>query len=169
MHVGMNAALLAYRDILYNVNEQFCRYPVPGTWQTNCHREQIQVFEAHKQTHAKTHAIKPAICDQVCGENGDKDARGTLILVFGHGVAWNLTECWFGGMHPQDKNDGITSTVHFRSSFVVTVLLAAAAFISLSCVCRRLLSLVHWAAIGPFLLLSRVQFLFFSCIQKQPQ
>ena len=45
MHEGMNNALLGYRDQLYNVHEQFCRYPVPGAHGTNCFREPIQVLK----------------------------------------------------------------------------------------------------------------------------
>jgi len=45
MHEAMNRALLTYRDILYNVHEQFCRFPVPGAHKTSCYREGIQVLK----------------------------------------------------------------------------------------------------------------------------
>lgn len=58
MHEGMNAALLTYRDQLFNVNEQFCRYPVPGTYKTQCHREAIQVLKYDHAEHYNWHTDK---------------------------------------------------------------------------------------------------------------
>ena len=45
MHEGMNEALLRYRDTLADVSTQFVDYPVPGTRNTSCWRESIQVLK----------------------------------------------------------------------------------------------------------------------------
>ena len=45
MHSAMNAALLKYRhEVEYNLHTEFGKYPVPGSYRTNSHRESIQVL-----------------------------------------------------------------------------------------------------------------------------
>lgn len=44
MHKGMNEALLKYKDQLDMIHSEFNRYPVPGSYRTNCYRESIQVL-----------------------------------------------------------------------------------------------------------------------------
>ena len=56
MHEGMNAALLTYRETLLNFHGIFNRYPIPGSWATNCWRESIQVLRYEEGQYYKWHS-----------------------------------------------------------------------------------------------------------------
>lgn len=49
MHQRMNQALEKYFLELGNIHEQFQRYPVPCSYRTKCHREQIQVLRYEQE------------------------------------------------------------------------------------------------------------------------
>ena len=55
MHKGMNEALLEYRRQLVNIHDYFSKYPTPGSWRTNCYREQIQVLKYETTQHYTWH------------------------------------------------------------------------------------------------------------------
>ena len=56
MHEGMNAALLTYKDIVGGINGEFQKYPIPGTYRTNCFRESIQVLRYTEGQYYKWHS-----------------------------------------------------------------------------------------------------------------
>lgn len=55
MHEAMNQSLLCYRDAMYDISPEFQKYPVPGTYRTNCHREEIQVLRYNKGEYYNWH------------------------------------------------------------------------------------------------------------------
>lgn len=66
MHEGMNNGLLKYRDVIAGINEQFNTFPVPGTFRTNCYRENIQVLRYQKDEFYNWHS--DAASDHKCNE-----------------------------------------------------------------------------------------------------
>ena len=64
MHRGMNEALLTYRDELGHVSPHFYGYPVPGTFRTNCYREQIQVLKYEQEEHYAWHTDQASDRDE---------------------------------------------------------------------------------------------------------
>ena len=57
MHIEMNRILEEYRDrLFYNVNNQYGRYPVPGTYKTSSYREQIQILRYQPGEHYAWHS-----------------------------------------------------------------------------------------------------------------
>ena len=56
MHKGLNEALLKYKDVLEGINQEFAKYPVPGTYRTNCYREAIQVLRYSEGEYYKWHS-----------------------------------------------------------------------------------------------------------------
>ncbi len=55
IHKGMNEALLTYRSQIYNVDPYFNNFPVPGSFNTNCHREGIQLLRYEVGQHYNWH------------------------------------------------------------------------------------------------------------------
>ena len=55
IHGAMNRALLVYRDELTNVHPEYYRFPVPGTYRTQCYREGIQVLRYQEEQHYNWH------------------------------------------------------------------------------------------------------------------
>lgn len=55
MHEAMNKALLVYREQLGHIHGEFNRYPVPGSYNTNCYREGIQVLRYQAGQHYNWH------------------------------------------------------------------------------------------------------------------
>lgn len=56
MHEGMNAALLTYKDIVGGINQEFEKFPIPGTYRTNSYRESIQVLRYTEGQYYKWHS-----------------------------------------------------------------------------------------------------------------
>ena len=56
MHKGLNASLLTYLDIVSGISQEFNKYPVPGTYRTNCFREGIQVLRYKEGQYYKWHS-----------------------------------------------------------------------------------------------------------------
>lgn len=64
MHIAMNAALIKYRNAMYDISPHFQRYPVPGSPDTSCYREQIQVLKYEPGQHYTWHhdqASEPSV------------------------------------------------------------------------------------------------------------
>lgn len=76
MHDGMNAALLNYRDVLSDVHEQFAKYPVPGSDNTQCWRETIQVLKYEKAEYYTWHT------DQAFEKSVSESGRDISVVLY---------------------------------------------------------------------------------------
>ena len=76
IHEGMNEALLRYRDILYDISPQFMDYPVPGTVNTNCWRETIQVLKYESSEYYTWHT------DQATNPKVSEFGRSISIVLY---------------------------------------------------------------------------------------
>ena len=77
MHQGMNAALLTYRDeISKNVHPEYGKYPVPGSFRTNCHRETIQVLSYTENEQYNWHH------DQACNRKDNAYYRSISVVLY---------------------------------------------------------------------------------------
>lgn len=74
MHVGMNDALLKYRDVVMDVSPQFGKYPVPGSPSTNCFREAIQVLRYEEGEYYNWHH------DQASDDVNEKNRTISVVL-----------------------------------------------------------------------------------------
>ena len=84
IHDAMNKSLLKYRDELANVHMEFVRFPVPGTYRTQCYREGIQVLRYQTDQHYNWHV------DQATDKDINEYHRSISIVLY-------LTDDFEGG------------------------------------------------------------------------
>tara|TARA_B100000427_G_C15317281_1_gene510899 strand:+ start:82 stop:696 length:615 start_codon:yes stop_codon:yes gene_type:complete len=84
MHEALNRALLVYRDTLGLIHHSLVRFPVPGTVNTMCHRERIQILRYQKGQHYSWHH------DQATDRNVNEYFRTISMVLY-------LTEDFEGG------------------------------------------------------------------------
>lgn len=76
IHEAMNKALLTYRDVLNDVAPQFMDYPVPGTSNTNCWRESIQLLKYESDEYYTWHS------DQATNPKVSEFGRSISIVLY---------------------------------------------------------------------------------------
>lgn len=76
MHSAMNEALVKYYEQLGNVHGEFQRYPVPCSYRTKCHREQIQVLKYDHEEYYNWHY------DQATDPNCREFGRTISIVLY---------------------------------------------------------------------------------------
>lgn len=74
MHRRMNDSLLKYREVMLDVSQEFGKYPVPGSWKTNCYREPIQVLKYETAEYYNWHH------DQASADVYEKNRTFSVVL-----------------------------------------------------------------------------------------